>query len=581
MQKYLNFILKFTATHFGVMQLYICVKQKIMNTKHQILDCVETVFSVSENSKLKAIVFELLDNELTFLSKCFECSKTDALLISNIFCLNLESEWVSLSDLKSHFDCSIINLIRYNDHFISLLNSSVLDYRDSQEFCFINAETEFKCSIETMQIITEKKHIERNEVKEENSYTFIEEMYKLLKRRDIDNDSNRTNRSEQIFTQMKFITKKYKSHLVNKFFESNNFDDESKLIFSNVLWRALAGYRELQASSIFEKIYGENSKSIEKIQEFMLKKHFLIENKFIDTEKGRFNESYIVVSNKSVKLLKASGFEYYTPSKTAHLHIIKTEEIHIQKLFYSQKSTEQIQQLRDSIIPGQLEKIQEKLVHKGMSKGLTTIFYGPPGTGKTETVLQIAKRCKRNIMKVDISETKSMWFGESQKLVKGIFDDYRDLCKENENTPILFFNEADAIFTTRSNNHHQTQNEIQNILLEELENFEGILMATTNFENNLDKAFERRFLFKIKLEKPNTKAKAKIWIAKIAELSENEAKILAEKYDFSGGQINNIVRKKEMYEVLHNKNISFGDIINYCEEETYTKEEIKKVGFKN
>ena len=81
------------------------------------------------------------------------------------------------------------------------------------------------------------------------------------------------------------------------------------------------------------------------------------------------------------------------------------------------------------------------------------------------------------------------------------------------------------------------ENSIQNIILQEIENMEGILIATTNIAGNLDKAFERRFLYKIEFEIPDIHAKSAIWKSIIPELKDDEADILAVSYDFSGGQI--------------------------------------------
>ena len=91
-----------------------------------------------------------------------------------------------------------------------------------------------------------------------------------------------------------------------------------------------------------------------------------------------------------------------------------------------------------------------------------------------------------------------MWYGESEKIVKGIFTRYKRMCKRSSVKPILLFNEADAILSKRHNmdggrSTDQTENTIQNIILEEMEKLDGILIATTNLADNLDKAFERRF----------------------------------------------------------------------------------------
>ena len=218
-----------------------------------------------------------------------------------------------------------------------------------------------------------------------------------------------------------------------------------------------------------------------------------------------------------------------------------------------------------------------------MPSGVTAIFYGLPGTGKTESVMQIAKATGRKVMHVDISATKTCWYGESEKLVKRIFTDYAEKCKNEKLKPILLFNEADAVFGKRhkevSHSSEQTDNTIQNILLEEMEKLDGIMIATTNLAGNLDEAFERRFLFKVKFEKPTIEAKRSIWKDKMPSLSDEACEKLALQFDFSGGEIDNIVRKFTMQEVLKDVTADYDSVVKLCNSEKLCGKERKKVGF--
>ncbi|MCH8535274.1 MAG: ATP-binding protein [Flavobacteriaceae bacterium] len=212
------------------------------------------------------------------------------------------------------------------------------------------------------------------------------------------------------------------------------------------------------------------------------------------------------------------------------------------------------------------------------------MLHGFPGTGKTESVLQIAKVTNRNIMKVDISSSRSVWYGESEKIIKRIFSDYKSFAKKQQKTPILFINEADAILSKRktgtSSNIVDTENRIQNILLEEIENFKGILIITTNMANNLDTAFERRFLFKIELKRPSIIAKFEIWKSKMPSLTFEKVELLAKEFNFSGGQIDNIARKNEIHEIIHGTKVNLKTLIKFCEEETLGRQTSKTlIGF--
>ena len=106
-------------------------------------------------------------------------------------------------------------------------------------------------------------------------------------------------------------------------------------------------------------------------------------------------------------------------------------------------------------------------------------------------------------------------------------------------------------------------------------------MATTNLVKNMDKAFERRFLFKLEFAKPSNTVKAKIWKNKIKSLSLKDCKTLANKYDFTGGQINNIVRKIEVFEVINGSDITFKTIDNFCQEENFSSDKYSRIGFLN
>lgn len=165
--------------------------------------------------------------------------------------------------------------------------------------------------------------------------------------------------------------------------------------------------------------------------------------------------------------------------------------------------------------------------------------------------------------------------GESEKNIKEIFDRYHSFVKKNKVVPILFFNEADAIFGTHlENTRHavdKMENSIQNIILQEMENLNGILIATTNLSNNLDKAFERRFLYKIKFQKPNEEALKSIWKSMIPDLDNETISELAVKYDFSGGQIENIARKKTIQSILDGEKISLTQLQEFCDAEKLQK----------
>ena len=264
-------------------------------------------------------------------------------------------------------------------------------------------------------------------------------------------------------------------------------------------------------------------------------------------------------------------------SNGAKRDVICADTIGTKALFYPNKTAHQISELEDLLTPEKFTIVQESLVAHGMRKGFACLFYGAPGTGKTETVLQLARKTGRNIMQVDMSQLRDKFVGESEKNVKQIFTRYRRLCQETDITPILLLNEADALLSVRlekmTTSVDQMANTMQNIILQEMENLEGILIATTNLTNNLDGAFDRRFLYKVEFQKPTAEESCHIWQAMLPTLDDENARSLASKYDFSGGQIENIARKQVVSNILHNTNeLDMSLIQSACDQERLTRQ---------
>lgn len=262
----------------------------------------------------------------------------------------------------------------------------------------------------------------------------------------------------------------------------------------------------------------------------------------------------------------------------------KHEDIVEKKLYYNENVTKQIETLQNLLADDKMKRVMDRLAAKGLRRGFPVLFYGAPGTGKTETVLQLSRISGRDIMQVDLANVRSKWVGETEQNVKAIFDKFRRLVKDSDKSPILLLNEADAILNKRKegaeNSVDKMENAMQNIILQELENLEGILIATTNLTQSLDKAFERRFLYKIEFEKPTPNERKHIWHAMLPELSDEESLQLATKYDLSGGQIENVARKQAIDSILRDEErVSLEAVESACKSESLYKKSTNRIGF--
>lgn len=254
-------------------------------------------------------------------------------------------------------------------------------------------------------------------------------------------------------------------------------------------------------------------------------------------------------------------------------------------LFYETQVQTQIDRLAELLNKDRFTQVTQRLSESGMRKGFACLFYGSPGTGKTETVNQLARITGRDVMLVDVTKIKSCWVGESEQNIKKLFDNYRSYVKKSEVAPILLFNEADAILGIRQESAERAvdkmENSIQNIILQEMESLEGIMIATTNLTSNLDKAFERRFIYKIEFKRPSVEAKQMIWKSMIPSLSDETALSLAKGYDLSGGQIENVARKCTVEYILSGNEPSNAQMKEFCERESMDSRQParKKIGF--
>lgn len=170
------------------------------------------------------------------------------------------------------------------------------------------------------------------------------------------------------------------------------------------------------------------------------------------------------------------------------------------------------------------------------------LFYGEPGTGKTLAASLLGKYTERPVFRVDVSMLVSKYIGETEKQLAKLFDK-----AENKNW-ILFFDEADAIFGKRTSvkdAHDKYANQEVSYLLQRIETFSGLIILASNFKNNMDKAFTRRFHSCIKFNNPKHEERLRIWQQNLPEqlqLEEINLSQIAKRYELTGSNIMNIIQ---------------------------------------
>ncbi len=206
---------------------------------------------------------------------------------------------------------------------------------------------------------------------------------------------------------------------------------------------------------------------------------------------------------------------------------------------------------------------------KKLKPGYKALFYGPPGTGKTLTATLLGKYTGREVFRIDLSTVVSKYIGETEKNLASLFD------KAEHKDWILFFDEADAIFGKRTgvrDAHDKYANQEVSYLLQRIETYSGLTILATNFKNNIDEAFVRRFNSLIYFPPPNHKQRLLLWekaFPTAIKLKDDvDLNSVAMEYELTGSHILNIVQYVCLEALERNTNcISHEDIINGVEKE--------------
>ena len=350
--------------------------------------------------------------------------------------------------------------------------------------------------------------------------------------------------------------------VLDKFFKQKKMNNYEQVIFIALLREEYsatdASLREM--NSLIDLISIDEYERI-KNRSLLEEGSHLLSSGIIDYEEmlnpfGGISRSFYIVDDVLQSIIHPQKTKKVTRLKLNAL----VEEQDIFELIDSETSLDDVVLNKDTkeTLENLMKQVDKEVVNRLVKWGIKDkksgidariIFYGAAGTGKTMTAYSLAKSLKRQVLAFDCSKILSMYVGESEKNVRKIFDTFYELSEKTKTEPILLLNEADQFLGARSSGNitgsDQMHNQMQNIFLEQIENFRGMLIATTNLLENIDKAFSRRFNYKIEFKKPNKEQRLELWekmLPKSAPYEDGfDVSKLAE-YSLTGGQINLIVK---------------------------------------
>ena len=542
-----------------------------------LLQAFEIIVEKAKGSSLGEEFYQKAEPYLVFISDKL-CISKRASVIMALFADRCYDTHIRFSDLTEFLDCRILTLLRYSNETQELI--------DKEYVCQNRIEgLSYSIPMEVMEAFQHNQRYIPSDVDEFTARELFDKFDELFSKC----------RCEKL---NKLVLRKKLRALVVKnsnlafakamaLYDINVEDKDFPLFILLCTLFVIDGDDDIRCHDL-DFIY-EEGESVWRWAKRDLSQgnHRFLQKKFIEytNDDGFADRESFKITDSAKKLL----FSEMNLSAMRGSHpkggMLSFENIKPKKLFYNDKERKQVEELAALLDEKNFQGIRDRLKETNFRSGFACLFYGAPGTGKTETVLQIARKTGRDLIQVNISDIKSMWVGESEKNIKGTFDDYRKMVKQSAKTPILLFNEADAIIGKRMVGAEKAvdklENNIQNIILQEIEQLEGILIATTNLAENMDKAFERRFLYKVKFEKPDLHGRLQIWQTMIPSLNDADASFLAARYDFSGGEIENIARHYTIQSILHGKPADMlKSLVGYCDSERLEGRTPKrKVGF--
>ena len=507
-----------------------------------LLEAMEHIVALAKGSGLSDEFYNKTDEYICFIADKLQLSKEQSVMLS-LFVDNSDSRNILASDIAEFLQCTTIQIIKCMNDIDELVRREYILKREDERQLSFRVPTDVIESLTNNEafVVRAKTNLSTSELMMELETVFEKRGNKELS---YEQTASKTKCLLEYNAGLAF-SRKLRGYALNEEDQTllilfchlfaNNDDDEIRFhdiefLFPKKQWNRIkcmlnAKCHTLQYLHLIE--YGND-------------------NGLVDRETFRLSRQ---AKRELLSELNISSMSQ------ACKGMIKAKDIIAKQLFYENDTQQQIAELEDLLDENRYQQIHNRMKEAGFRCGFTCLFYGAPGVGKTETVLQLARKTGRNIIQVNVEQIKSMWVGESEKNIKALFDDYRNQVESQSLAPILLFNEADAVIGMRHKGAERAtdkmENALQNIILQEMEKIDGILIATTNLVQNFDKAFERRFLYKVKFNAPSIQTRRHIWQSIMPEISEESASWLASHYNLSGGQIENVARRYAINTILY------------------------------
>ena len=393
------------------------------NIKTDLLNSMGRIYELAKNCKLESEFFDKIDAELKLISEYFGTSNSQSLLVAMVFSLNYKGDSVDFNDLCEYFDCNPIKLLRFSDDFESLHAKGIFVKTKSMHRMNLSlSNDQFTVNEKVTEAILHNYPLPQlGEDAPKDIIELLDKINMLGRQRDEDEIS-----STKFFIQVQALISNHLHFPLLKKLDDFDLSIEDSFLFLYLVWKIMSGQDVVSLDRTVGHMFENSAKQIKYAQSILQSENDLICLNLIETvESDFYNNAGIRLSDTACKLLTELGLKLWLKQKVNRKNIIEPARIVEKELFFSDAETAQIDMLKNLLVDDHFRDAQHRLEQKGLPKGITALLHGAPGTGKTETVFQLARKTNREIVKVDISQSKSMWFGESEKIIKKIFTNYK------------------------------------------------------------------------------------------------------------------------------------------------------------
>jgi len=364
-----------------------------------------------------------------------------------------------------------------------------------------------------------------------------------------DNDSysefiNRHNlNDEERVILLLAIGKEISPHILDPFLSKNSLYDSPFTEFGGLYNSNIRGFTPTIQTAIFILCGTDQSLALKSLKLFDNRATLYKENILVSDNSPDINStinSKLLLSKSTLHYFFNSTDDKYDYTKEFPASLLESNH-EWSDLVFSQYTKEHLEELEIWLSHGD-KLLNEWGMKKSLKAGYKALFYGPPGTGKSLTAALLGKKIDKSVYRIDLSQIISKYIGETEKNLEKVF------LQAEERDWILFFDEADSIFGKRtqvSNSNDRHANQGTSYLLQRIDESKNMIILASNFKDNFDEAYLRRFQSIIYFPLPEKDERLMLWkkgFSEKASLKNLDLTEIASEYELSGATIMNVIR---------------------------------------